>query len=193
MREETKTLEVARKEGEIVEEKKRVVEVERQREEERVRREEERLKEVQRKGEEEEAVVAANKEKAAAEVKKKVEYVGVAEGYVTELRGEREGLMFFDKCKERSVSKRRLGMKKIAKGKLNTLSLNEGKIRDVAREVVGAIRACAADDDAVRNQIERGGGGDGSLSLDMAKGEEYLIDLIASTVTVRVQADGFNG
>ena len=136
-------------------------------EEERKREEQrlEKLRQAEREAEEEEA------EKSA--------HITRATDLISMLDEARSTLKDFDKNK--SVGKRRLQFKKIVNGRINTLAHDEGKIRDVARIVSEAIDT-AGRDDAVAS-------GDPVMSM----GKKYLLDLLASNLIVRVQADGFNG
>ena len=84
----------------------------------------------------------------------------------------------FDKSK--TVSRRRLGFKKIVNGKINTLSHDESKIKEVGGIVVEAIQNAQKEDEAAEDEVSK-------------LGKQYLLDLLASSLIVRVQADGFNG
>ena len=136
-------------------------------EEERKREEQrlEKLRQAEREAEEEEA------EKSA--------HITRATDLISMLDEVRSTLKDFDSNK--SVGRRRLQFKKIVNGKINTLAHDEGKIRDVARIVGEAIDAAGRDDAAAS--------GDPVMSM----GKKYLLDLLASNLIVRVQADGFNG
>ena len=100
----------------------------------------------------------------------------------------RESIEPFEKSK--AVGKRRLQMKKIIRGKLNTLSENTAKIREVAEEVSGAIGEARAVDNQVKQALERKESG---VTTEMARGKRYMVDLLASNTIQRVQAEGFNG
>jgi len=91
--------------------------------------------------------------------------------------------------KSKAVSKRRLGMKKIVNGKVNTLS-NAEKVVSVASEVAATIQAAKTEDEQIKQQLAAKAP---NVTPEMAKGKRYLVDLLASKVIVRVQADGFNG
>jgi hypothetical protein len=117
-------------------------------------------------------------EEAVAESLAKNAHVERAKDLISKLNILRSTLKKFDASK--AVSKRRLGFKKIVNGKINTLSHEEKKIKEVAGVVVDAIQSAQRDDKA---------GGDEVSKL----GKQYLLDLLASNLIVRVQADGFNG
>lgn len=76
------------------------------------------------------------------------------------------------------------------RGKINTLAENAQKIQQVATEVGQAISQARQDDDQIKQAIERKEPG---YTSDMARGKRYLVDLLASNVIQRIQADGFNG
>ncbi len=118
----------------------------------------------------------------------KTEYVAKAQKLVQQLVAVRQSIEPFDNNK--AVSKRRLGMKKIIRGKINTLSENASKIQEVAIEVSQAISEARAEDENIKQALERG---DAGYTSDMARGKRYLVDLLASNTIQRVQAEGFNG
>lgn len=118
----------------------------------------------------------------------KTEHVSKAKKLVAQLITLRESIEPFEKNK--AVSKRRLGMKKIIRGKLNTLTENVGRIREVATEVGQAILIARSEDEKIKQSLERKEPG---FSPDMARGKRYLVDLLASNTIQRVQAEGFNG
>ncbi|KAL3789955.1 hypothetical protein ACHAWO_002009 [Cyclotella atomus] len=118
-------------------------------------------------------------EQAEAEERKKNEYIYKALNIVSTLNHQiRPQLAEFDTSK--SVSKRRLAFKKIVNGKINTLSHDEMKIKEVASLVVTTIHNAMKEDNEAQDEV-------GKL------GKSYLMDLLASNLIVRVQADGFNG
>ena len=120
--------------------------------------------------------------------KKKTEHVDRAKKLVRQLAQLRQSIQPFDENK--AVSKRRLGMKKIARGKLNTLSESAQKVQEVATEVGQAITVMREDDRKVAEGIKRGEQG---LTQDMTRGKRYFTDLLASNAMSRVQAETFNG
>ena len=71
---------------------------------------------------------------------------------------------------------------------MNTLSHDAAKVDSVVVDVVEAIKGSSREDEEIRAQLggSAGSGGEG-------RGTRYLVDLIASSVIVRVQAEGFNG
>jgi hypothetical protein len=118
----------------------------------------------------------------------KTEYVHKAKKLVTQLVAVRESIEPFDNNK--AVSKRRLGMKKVVRGKINTLSENVAKIQAVATDVSRAITEARAEDEQIKQALESKEPG---LTSDMARGKRYMVDLVASNTIQRIQAEGFNG
>ena len=155
--------------------------------EEQVEREKFQLED--RKEKEREAKEAKRGEREAREAKK-TEYVAKAKKIVGKLDQVRASLEVFETSKEKTISRRRLQMKKIARGKMNTLSHEKEKVEIVTGQVVQALQACTQDDLALKQQMQSG---DASITREMTRGTRYLMDLIAATVIVRVQAEGFNG
>ncbi len=166
---------------------------------------EKREEEERRRVEEEERQRAAEVEKVEAERKKREEEVAKlnAEKYayrtegrdlVQWLEGFRSTVEPFDKNKQdMAVKKRRLNMKKIARGKINNLSHNKEQIETVTVDIIRAIQNSMQEDEASQNEINSGGGGNNNLTTEMAMGTKYFIDLIASSVVVRIQAETFKG
>jgi DNA repair exonuclease SbcCD ATPase subunit len=179
-------------------------EEEAKREADRVAREEEEIqqKKDQAEADKKEAEVKAAKVKAdaASSAKQKVkadqdakekaenEYIYKAEKLVSRLVELRANVETFEKSKP--MSKRRLSMKKVVNGRVNTLSEDAGKIRLVAADVNAAVAQARQDDLQVKAQLEAG---NPQYSAEMARGKRYFSDLLASKVIVRVQAEGFNG
>ena len=180
--------EVERLEGEAREEALRTTAAEDERARaERAAAEGERLEEGRRREErrrraEEDAARAAEEEDA-----KGSEHVGRAIDLLSRVEDVRSGLLRAFETSP-AASRRRLQFKKVVNGRINTLSHEGGKVRDVSDAVVDAIAQASRDDDdaAVRAP---GGGGDPALTV----GRRYLLDLLCSNLIVRVQADGFNG
>ena len=82
------------------------------------------------------------------ELSKKKEYAAKGEKLVAQLVQLRASIAPFEKSKV--VSKRRLQMKKIVRGRVNTLSESVEKVKEVAKDVGKAIaEACAVDDQYV--------------------------------------------
>jgi hypothetical protein len=123
-----------------------------------------------------------------AKKQKENEYLVRAKKLVAQLVQVRASVEPFEKSKP--MAKRRLGMKKIVNGRVNTLAENADKIRQVASEVSDAIAKARAEDEQIKQQLQQG---DPNLSSEMARGKRYLVDLLSSKVIVRVQAEGFNG
>ena len=145
-------------------------------------REEEQWKEVER--------IEEKKKKKEQARAKKTEYITKAHKIVDKLEQVRASLQTFETSKDRTVSKRRLQMKKIARGKMNTLSHDREKVELVTRQVVEALNVCHEEDLALRQQMQAG---NTAITRETTRGARYLMDLVASTVVVRVQAEGFNG
>lgn len=89
-----------------------------------------------------------------------------------------------------AVAKRRMNMKKICRGRVNTLAADVGKIQSVAVEVIAAIKAEKEQDSQMQAQLQQG---NPEVSPDTTKGQLYAMDLLASSAVVRIQAEGFNG
>ena len=185
----------------LLEEKKRDEQLQKQ-EEQRAAEEEERqvardqekkekervLKEKQRKQTarvEEEKRVREEQEKLATQ---EAEYVVRSKKLIAKLVDVRASVAAFEKSK--AVAKRRLGMKKIVNGKVNTLSESVDKIRSVAADVSQAIEAARTEDEQVKKQLQAKAP---NVSDEMRLGKRYFVDLLSSKVIVRVQAEGFNG
>jgi hypothetical protein len=121
-----------------------------------------------------------------AKAKRAVEHIDKAKKMVGQLEQVRASVEPFEKNK--AVGKRRLGMKKIAKGKVNTLNDNPQKIREVATEISQAVSRYEQEDEQIKQQVQQGNPG---FTKDMAIGRRYFVDLLASTVMTRVQAESF--
>ena len=183
-REETERREI----GERAEEERRG-RVERAEEERRVRAETE-AEERRGRAEAAEVRVRQREERLAgleAEEARKYSYADRARKLVSKLTEVKATLVPFEKSGE--ASRRRLGMKKVVRGRINTLSLDVNKIRSVASEVVRAIDQARADDEPLKKRIEAGE----AVPKELARGKRYLLNSISSNVIVRVQAEGFNG
>jgi hypothetical protein len=129
---------------------------------------------------------AAEKEEAVRS--SKYEFIAKAKKLVAQLVLIRASVESFEKSK--AVGKRRLQMKKVVNGKVNTLSENTQKIREVANDVSQAIEKARDEDKQAKEQGEEGNKG---FLPEMARGKRYFVDLLSSKVIVRVQAEGFNG
>ena len=138
---------------------------------------------------EEEAKAKADaKAKEAAKEAAKTEYIEKAKRLVSQLQQLRASIEPFENSK--AVGKRRLNMKKVVRGKVNTLAENVDKIKSVAFEVSKAISDARAEDEQYKAQIQAG---NTQIPPEMARGKRYLVDLLCSDIMVRVQAEGFNG
>jgi hypothetical protein len=154
------------------------------------RAQEEKEREVAEKGQLEQERLEERKKQKEQEAAKKTEYITKAHKIVDKLAQVRKSLEPFETSKDRAVSKRRLQMKKVARGKMNTLAHDKAKVEGVTMQVIEALKACSDEDLALRQQMQAG---DTSITRETTRGSRYLMDLIASTVVVRVQAEGFNG
>jgi hypothetical protein len=146
------------------------------------RAEEKRLQREKQKAKES-AEAAARKEAIRIREAAATEHITKANKLRAQLVEVQKSVAAFDASK--AVAKRRLNMKKIVNGRVNTLAENADKIRSVAAEVLEAI-AVARKDDAMAKEQQ-------SASPELALGKRYLLNLLASNVIVRVQAEGFNG
>lgn len=127
----------------------------------------------------EEADVAKRAEIQAAK-QKALQFQTDAQELVSKLVTTRASIAPFEKSK--AVSKRRLQIKKVVKGKLNTLQHNAIKVNEVSTEIVQALQAAKLDD-----------GHPGPEDLPEAKlGFMYFLDLLASNVIVRASATTFD-
>lgn len=115
-------------------------------------------------------------------------YVARAESLIAQLEKVRKSVEPFDKSK--TVGKRRLGMKKIVNGKVNTLSDNAAKIQQVAQDVSRAIQEAREEDTRLKEERKAN---PSAVEEVTTLGKRYLVDLLCSKVIVRVQAEGFNG
>ena len=134
--------------------------------------------------------VAKVERQAKETAAKELEHVAKAHKLVAQLVQLRASVEPFETSSAASVKKRRLQMKKLVGGKVNTLTENSEKIKSVAAEVSQAIAAAREDDEQMKQQLNAGAPG---VSPEMARGKRYLVDLLSSKVMVRVQAEGFNG
>eukprot|EP00523_Entomoneis_sp_CCMP467_P015946 CAMPEP_0168775716 /NCGR_PEP_ID=MMETSP0725-20121227/5657_1 /TAXON_ID=265536 /ORGANISM="Amphiprora sp., Strain CCMP467" /LENGTH=946 /DNA_ID=CAMNT_0008825357 /DNA_START=81 /DNA_END=2921 /DNA_ORIENTATION=+ len=130
----------------------------------------------------------AAEQRVADAARAATEYLRRAEKFVAQLKQLRASVEPFDKSKP--MAKRRLGMKKVVNGKINTLSEDIDKIRSVAQDVSAAIAQARQEDGQIEDMIKNG---NTEYTKDMAKGKRYFVDLLCSKVIVRVQAEGFNG
>lgn len=128
------------------------------------------------------------KRRIEREKKKEQEYLLRAKKIVAQLVQVRASVEPFEKSK--ALARRRLGMKKIVNGRVNTLAENAEKIKAVAMEVSQAISAARAEDEQIKQQLQAN---TPNVTPEMARGKRYLIDLLSSKVIVRAQAEGFNG
>jgi len=160
--------------------------LERQERERKQKEEEKRLVEIENKKREMKLKQQLEQEEEEAKIHaKKYAHLIQAEELIQELVVYRSSLELFETSKEATVKKRRLQMKKVARGKMNTLSHDKGKIEIVSNEMVHAIHQAKQEDEGLLQT--------NTLNHELALGQKYLIDLIASTIIVRIQSEGFNG
>jgi hypothetical protein len=152
--------------------------------------EDEERKRLQQQQQQQQQEAAEQERVQAARAAAEPEFVARAHRLVSQLVQVRASVEPFETSTAPTVKRRRLQMKKLVAGKVNTLTENADKIRSVAAEVSQAIAAARAEDEQVREQNSAGAPG---VSSEMARGKRYLIDLLSSKVIVRVQAEGFNG
>ena len=188
---------IEREERELEEEqeRQRLEELEQEEKARELREKEEESIRIQKEKEEhEKKLEAAKKEQESQERAEKraqkYKYVTDAKTMVEKLPHVRASIEVFETSKDKIVSKRRLQMKKIAKGKMNTLTHEKEKVDTVIQHVSEAINACVQEDSKLRTEMENG---NTAITRDMTRGARYLMDLVASSVLVRVQAEGFNG
>lgn len=191
-----------RQEAKAQQEQKRQERQRQEDERQRLEQEEERLKveEEKRKAEvkskEQEVERVAKEEAVEQEARnreeelrnRELEYIGRAKKLVADLVQLRASVESFESSK--AVSKRRLGVKKIANGKVNTLTEDPAKVRSVATEVSQAIAATRAEDAEAKQRLQAQ---DPSVSEEMTRGKRYFLDFLSCKAIVRAQADGFNG
>ena len=95
-----------------------------------------------------EARLRAAEEQAEAEAAAKVAHVTRAAGLVEKLEEARTRGPLRDLDASKAVRKRRLQFKKLVNGRINTLSHDAGKVREVGQAVCEALAAAARDDAA---------------------------------------------
>jgi GLE1-like protein/CCCH-type zinc finger len=136
----------------------------------------------------EQAAAAQKQQEADEQAKKKVEFIEKAKERVKYVIQVHKSIEPFEANK--AVGKRRLGMKKIARGKLNTLSESAQKVQQVANEVAHAVSQARHDDAVAKQALEQKQPG---VTPDMKIGKRYLLDLLAANAMTRVQAESFSG
>jgi hypothetical protein len=159
-------------------------------EDERLRAETERKEALEAEKRRQQEEVAKAKDDAERQER---EYLVRAQKLMAQLVQLRASVEPFEVSSTPVIKARRLQMKKLVAGKINTLTENSDKIRSVAAEVSRAISAARDDDDKARQQIAGGGDPGATADPEMARGKRYLLDLLSSKVVVRIQAEGFNG
>ena len=181
-----------KKQQEELQRQERLRKEEQERKKEGLRKLREKLRrnheEEQKQKEEAEALAEAKAKKEREQKAKEQEYIERAQKHVAQLVQVQASVKPFDKLKE--VAKRRLGMKKIVNGKVNTLAENVDKIRSVAADVSQAIAQARTEDEQIKQQLQAGAP---NVTPEMARGKRYLINLLSEKIVVRVQAEGFNG
>ena len=144
---------------------------------------------------EEARVAAERKEKqdkekaqAARQRQKEAAFMDEAQKMMEYLDQVRQSIVPFEKSKD--VGKRRLAMKRVVNGRVNTLSEDAAKIQAVAADVNAAIAQARQDDAAAKAQVEAGTPG---FSKEMYIGKRYFLNELCTNVVKRVQSDKFNG
>jgi hypothetical protein len=177
-----------RQEEQKIAEDQEAQEKEKQKEVDKEELEKEKIQKAQDKQDRKRQEVKDEADAAEAAIAKDREYITKAEKLIGQLVQVRASVEPFENSK--ALSKRRLGMKKVINGKVNTLSESVDKIRSVAAEVSHAIGAARAEDESIKQQVQAG---NRDLTPEMSRGKRYLVDLLSSSVIKRVQAEGFNG
>lgn len=135
-----------------------------------------------------------DKEKTQAEEAKRKEqakesdYVGRAEKLMAQLVQVRASVAPFEKSK--TMAKRRLNIKKTINGKVNTLSEDAHKIKAVAADISAVIAQTRQEDEQIKQMLAQGSK---EVTAEHARGKRYMLDLLASKVVVRAQANTFKG
>jgi len=94
----------------------------------------------------------------------------------------------FDCCE--AVSQRRIHIKKLCHGRVNTICADVRKVQLVSKEIVDALKAEKKRDDDFRERLIKK---DPVAREEMSRGRDYFITLLAREVRVRIEAEGFNG
>jgi DNA repair exonuclease SbcCD ATPase subunit len=121
------------------------------------------------------------------------EYMERAQIYKAHLVQLQANVKPFDTSTDANIKKRRLAMKKIVNGKVNTLAENAEKIREVATEVAKAIAQARVEDESIKEEATHNNSSAATSSPEASRGKRYLVNLLAEKVIVRAQAEGFNG
>ena len=138
----------------------------------------------QEEAQQQQQVQLAQQEKAERlqkQQQQRADYVSRAHQLTSQLIALQASVQPFDQ--NPAAAPRRLRFKKIVNGRVNTLSEHVDKIVQVATEVVQAIAAARQEDEQAQQQAQP----------ELARGKRYLVNLLASKVIVRAQAEGFNG
>jgi hypothetical protein len=130
----------------------------------------------------------AERLKALEVARRENDFKGRAEKLVLQLEQVRASIAPFETSV--ATKQRRMRMKRIGVGKLNTLSEDVAKIRSVAKEVSAEISVCREEDEQYKQQIASG---NKSISPEQCRGKRYFIDFVCSKVIVRIQAESFFG
>jgi len=94
----------------------------------------------------------------------------------------------FESCE--AVSKRRIQIKRLCHGRVNTICSDVWKVQIVSQELIDALKAEKEKDDEAKERSEKR---DPEVKFEMTRGCDYFIFLLAREVRVRVEAEGFNG
>ena len=134
-----------------------------------------------------------NENKSMSSSKKKSEeekpnYVQKGLRAIAKLIDVRHSLAAFDKSKHKFISKRRLQMKKIVRGRLNTLNPTKDKVTSVVKDIYAAIKTAKEEDYLAKKQQ-----GTEDIPPEATRGFKYLLDLLTSNLVTRIQGEGFSG
>jgi len=105
---------------------------------------------------------------------------------VAQLKQLRATIEPFESSKMQPIPQRRLGYKKLIKGKMNTLTHEHEKVRSIASEIIDAIHHAKQEDEQLKAKAQQLG------APELSFGRRYLMDLLASNVIVRVQSEQFS-
>jgi hypothetical protein len=144
--------------------------------------------------EEEARIAKLMKEKKMAEAEnerkkkeeKEREHIMKAHKLVAQLKQLRATIEPFESSKVQPIPKRRLQYKKLIRGKLNTLTHDPQKIRNVSAEIIETVAHAKQEDEQLKGQAQQ------QQTPELSCGKRYLLDLLASNVIVRAQSEQFS-
>jgi len=94
----------------------------------------------------------------------------------------------FDSCG--AALNRRITIKRLCHGRVNTITNDVSKIDTISQEIVDGLKSEQEEDDDVKERITKE---DPEVSVEQARGHQYFINLLSREVRVRIEAEGFNG